>query len=248
MMQQHTSRLSGLPALALWAGFAFLALASAAPAQNAPDIGVAASVVNKVDGTVGQRTVAKATGDKVYQNEVIKTGADSKGQLLFRDETALTVGPNSEVTLDKFVYNPNGTSSVSLRATRGVFRFVSGSLPSQAYEIKTPAGTLGVRGSVGQVIVLPDGTVILRVVQGSFIYDEVVPPLTLGAGQVLILRPGQPPEIRSKLTNAQSALLAPIDLPDQAFNGLPELPDLDKIKNLRDLVRKRGGGHYENSD
>ena len=246
MMQQHTSRWSGLPALALLAGLALLAMPITASAQNAPDIGVAASVVNKVDGTVGQRTVAKATGDKVYENEVIKTGADSKGQLLFRDETALTVGPNSEVTLDKFVYNPNGNSSVSVRATRGVFRFVSGSLPSQAYEIKTPAGTLGVRGSIGQVIVLVDGTVILRVMQGSFVYDGP-PPTTVGPGQVLILRPGLPPEVRSKLTNAQLAMLAPIDLPDQAFNGLPELPDLDKIKNLRDLVRKRGG-HYEQSD
>lgn len=238
MSNQLASRSILFSALAL---AATLGAGGPTMAQGAPEIGVAASVVNKVDGTVGQRTAPKATGDKVYENEIIKTGRDSKSQLLFRDETALTVGPNSEVTLDKFVYNPSGNSSVSVRATRGVFRFVSGSLPSQAYEIKTPAGTLGVRGSVGELIVLDDLTVVLRIVEGSFVFDGIV----LGPGQVLVFRRGQPPEVRSKLTNAQIALLLPIDLPDFGSNGLPELPDLDKIKNLRDLLRKRGGSSYE---
>ena len=221
-----------------------LSLTAPVSAQTAPDIGVAASVVNKVEGTLGQRTAAKATGDKVFENEVIKTGIDSKSQLLFRDETALTVGPNSEVTLDKFVYNPNGNSSVSVRATRGVFRFVSGSLPSTAYEIKTPAGTLGVRGSIGEFAILNDLTVVLHILEGSFLFDGKL----YVAGQVLIIRPGQAPELRDKLTNVQIGILLPITLPDNKFDGLPDLPDLDKIKNLRDLVRKRGGKYAPNSD
>jgi hypothetical protein len=118
--------------LSLILGGALLALPAAA---QAPDIGVAASVTNKVDGSLGSQNRQVATGDKVFENEVIRTGANSKGELLFRDETSLSLGPDSEVKLDKFVYNASG-NAISLNATKGVFRFISGSMPKQAYEIK----------------------------------------------------------------------------------------------------------------
>jgi len=51
------------------------------------------------------------------------------------------------VHLDKFVYDPNkSTGDVAIQATRGSFRFVTGSFGSETYKIKTPYGTLGVRG------------------------------------------------------------------------------------------------------
>ena len=49
--------------------------------------------------------------------------------------------------LDKFVYDPNTSAgSVAIQATRGSFRFVTGSQGKGNYQIKTPYGTLGVRG------------------------------------------------------------------------------------------------------
>ena len=49
--------------------------------------------------------------------------------------------------LDKFVYDPNKSNgAVAIEATRGTFRFVTGSQGSGAYKVKTPYGTLGVRG------------------------------------------------------------------------------------------------------
>jgi hypothetical protein len=67
--------------------------------------------------------------------------------LQFKDSSNLKVGSNSSVHLDKFVYDPNkSTGEVAIQATRGSFRFVTGSLGSETYKIKTPYGTLGVRG------------------------------------------------------------------------------------------------------
>jgi len=67
--------------------------------------------------------------------------------LKFRDNSNLSVGPKSSVRLDKFVYDPNKSAGgVAVEATRGSFRFVTGSQGNGSYQVKTPYGTLGIRG------------------------------------------------------------------------------------------------------
>src|SRR5262249_46863164 len=57
-------------------------------------------------------------------------------------------GPTSEVVLDKFVYDPVGNKGkVVVQTTRGAFRFVTGTQDHSAYQINTPYGSLGVRGT-----------------------------------------------------------------------------------------------------
>ena len=76
--------------------------------------------------------------------------------LVFLDSTNLTVGPISEVLLDKFVYDPNGSSGVVVvQATKGAFRFVTGSQDKRAYQIQTPFGNLGVRGTIVEMVLTP---------------------------------------------------------------------------------------------
>ena len=69
----------------------------------------------------------------------------------------MTVGPTSEVLLDKFVYDPTGSSGkVVLNATRGTFRFITGKQDHRVYAVSTPYGTLGVRGTVVEMKVVPN--------------------------------------------------------------------------------------------
>lgn len=226
---------------------AIAALATGLSAQTqTADIGVAATVVNRVEGSVGSQTTAKKTGDRVFQNELIRTGTESKGQLLFRDETSLTIGPDSEVKLDQFVYNPQGNSSVSLNATKGVFRFISGSLPSQAYEIKTPAATIGVRGTIILIALLPDGTAIFQNGEGSFVAATLFGNFTINRpGQVLVIRPGGQPEINGKLTSWQAALLAPILDPSKTGATVPEFFEQDRVRKLRSILRGKSSGYSD---
>jgi len=112
------------------------------------DIGLTSAARNEVIVVTGTERKGLKIGDQVFQEQQIRTGADSAAQLLFRDETALTVGPNSSLVLDKAVYDPDKkVGELSVRAVSGAFRFVSGSSPSANYTIKTPAGTIGVRGT-----------------------------------------------------------------------------------------------------
>ena len=129
-----------VPALIL-AGL--LALQSTAP--NAQDaIGKATSIKPQADGSHGGTLSA---GSSVYSKETVRTGGSGQADLRFHDSSNLSVGPNSSVRLDKFVYDPNkSASSVAVEATRGSFRFVTGSQGKGNIQVKTPYGTLGVRG------------------------------------------------------------------------------------------------------
>jgi hypothetical protein len=142
-MKKRLVRLAALQVLLL-VGVAHLETANAAS-----NIGVAAAAHNDVSGITGGGSHAVTPGTKIFQDEVIKTGAQSMAQLLFLDETSLSVGPQSEITLDKFIYNPStGVGSVVLSATQGAFRFISGSQPSANYRINTAIATIGTRGTI----------------------------------------------------------------------------------------------------
>ena len=107
-------------------------------------IGTASSVKPEATGSVAGTLSA---GSGVHASENVRTGSAGQADLRFLDNSNMTVGPGSNVRLDKFVYDPNkGTGGVAVEASRGAFRFVTGSQNKGSYSIKTPSGTLGIRG------------------------------------------------------------------------------------------------------
>ena len=111
-------------------------------ASNAQSrIGSANSVKPEASGSIAGTLSA---GSSVHSNETVKTGSSGQAALGFIDKTNLHVGPSSSVRLDKFVYD--GTGSVVIDATKGAFRFSTGAQGKGDYKVKTPYGTLGVRG------------------------------------------------------------------------------------------------------
>jgi len=107
-------------------------------------IGTASSVKPEATGSIAGTLSA---GSGVHASENVRTGSSGQADLRFLDNSNLTVGPGSSVRLDKFVYDPNkGTGGVAVEASRGAFRFVTGSQNKGSYSIKTPSGTLGIRG------------------------------------------------------------------------------------------------------
>jgi hypothetical protein len=118
------------------------------------NIGSATSVRNRVDGVIGGQTRSLSSGSVVHANELIRSQAESIANLQFVDQSKLSVGPNSQVRLDKFVYDPNRKAgSVVIQAGKGAYRFATGVQDSKNYEIKTPYATLGVRGTVLEIVV-----------------------------------------------------------------------------------------------
>jgi hypothetical protein len=139
-----------------------------------PRIGTAASTRPNVEAVAGGNTQKLSAGSEIYANQTVRTGNRGMADLVFLDKTNLSVGPTSEVRLDKFVYDPTGSGgSVVLQATRGAFRFVTGTQAKHAYQVSTPHGTLGVRGTTVEFLVNKPGedcVTKLRLVEGEAEY------------------------------------------------------------------------------
>jgi len=115
----------------------------------------AAGRIKVVSGAVylvrGNSAVPAQAGQVVYQADVLRTGADGRVGLTLKDDTRVSLGPGSEVHLDRFDYAPaEGQLALALKVVRGVVAYVSGhiaKLSPDAVRIETPSAILGVRGT-----------------------------------------------------------------------------------------------------
>jgi hypothetical protein len=108
----------------------------------------------------GGQTIPAQAGQVVFEADTLRTGADGKLGLTLKDDTRLSLGPSSEIRLDKFAYAPaEGRLGFVLNVVKGVAAYVSGriaKLAPDAVRLETPAAIVGVRGT----------TVVLRASQG----------------------------------------------------------------------------------
>ena len=126
---------------------AMLIVVQATASYGQEAIGKATSVKPQAEGIHSGSTRTLSGGSDVYSKETVRTGETGQANLQFHDNSNLSVGPKSTVHLDKYVYDPNKSAgTIAVQATRGSLRFVTGSQGSASYQIKTPYGTLGVRG------------------------------------------------------------------------------------------------------
>ncbi|MDE2489351.1 MAG: FecR domain-containing protein [Elusimicrobia bacterium] len=141
-----------LALLALLSG----AASAAVPASPAglTGIGVAAAVRGAVRAVAPGAAVGRvlSSGQPVYLNDHVTTGPGGGLQLLLKDQTTFTLGPNSDMVLDTFVYDPaTSAGKVSARIVKGAFRFVTGKVARRDpanMQVALPVGTIGIRGTI----------------------------------------------------------------------------------------------------
>jgi hypothetical protein len=147
------------------AAASFLALVTAGhAAERIGDTAVIHNIVEQVAATPAPIKV----GDDVFANENVRTGAESAAKFVFSDQTNLALGPTSTVKLDRFVYKGNNVNYVkaAVNFTAGAFRFTTGASEKGAYELKTNTATIGVRGTVFDVLV-ENGESTVSLVEGA---------------------------------------------------------------------------------
>ena len=108
-------------------------------------IGVAVGEINN------QNNEKLLSGSKIFYGDTIVVKAKSNAQILFLDETVMTVGESTELTIDEFIYDPktnNGNFVTNIKS--GIVKTISGKISEknpENLEIKIPNGSLGVRGT-----------------------------------------------------------------------------------------------------
>lgn len=143
---------------------ALTALLSTSVAFAQEQVGQATLVKTAVTGAAGPLAIKSP----VYRDERITTSPSGLGEFTFRDGTKFAVGGSSSVVIDRFVFDgSNGFDQLTLNAARGSFRWISGKSKSQAYEIVTPAGTIGVRGTRLDIFVGPGGLTSVVLLEGA---------------------------------------------------------------------------------
>ncbi|AXO15912.1 FecR family protein [Thalassospira indica] len=152
-------RLAGATLLCapLIAATVFMAPKPASAELEAEMAGVSAAVtgeitLSKVTGEVG---ILVESGMPVYLGDRIVTSANSGMQVLLLDETVFTIGPNSDVAIDEFVYDPaTGDGRIVADMAKGVMRFVTGKIPlnnPSSMDVNLPVGSIGIRGTIGLI-------------------------------------------------------------------------------------------------
>jgi hypothetical protein len=99
-------------------------------------------------------------GQIVFEADGLRTGGDGKIGVTLNDDTRLSLGPNSELKLERFSYTPaNSAFGLVLKFVRGATTYVSGriaKLAPDSIRLETPASIIGVRGTTLAVSVLPE--------------------------------------------------------------------------------------------
>jgi hypothetical protein len=126
---------------------------AASPAHAQARVGEAAVIHNEVVRVMGSAASQINVGDGVLRDEIVRTGQDSAARLVMADSTNLSLGPGATIKLDRTVFDDEHTyRDIAIRLTTGAFRFVTGHSEKAAYTISTPLATIGVRGTVLDIL------------------------------------------------------------------------------------------------
>jgi hypothetical protein len=173
-------------AIASGVAAAGLGIAGPVRAASEPDsVGGVEDIVNYAWSTIAPDPKDEIEfQDDVYTNEIVETADESALVVKFSDGSKLTLGENSKLVIDRYVYNPGGDSAQALTLTKGAFRFLSGQMPKSNVQIKTPAVSIGIRGTELVFDVLDDGETEMSTITGQA-------DVTDGGGETLTVNPDE---------------------------------------------------------
>jgi hypothetical protein len=142
-------------------GVVVLVLAGCAPVwgQEAAAVGRIKVVSGSAFILRQNATIPAELGQVVFESDGLRTGADGRIGVTLKDDTRVSLGPNSEARIDRFVYAPaDGRLGFVFNIVRGVAAYVSGQIAKLAPDsirLETPAAIVGVRGTSLAVRVEP---------------------------------------------------------------------------------------------
>ena len=116
-----------------------------------PDqVGKASQINGGVTVTREGATKALNSSDPLSMNDTVTTGPNGHADLTLADGTQITMGPNSAITIDNYVYDPGSAGSQEhFSVLEGAFRYASGLIgkKDEKRNIETEWGHVGIRGT-----------------------------------------------------------------------------------------------------
>jgi len=170
-----------------------LAVLSAPSFAKNDTIGVNSSIKGDVTIASGEQAAKQAViKDPVLLRDIVTASTDSSLQVLLLDQTVFTVGPDSLLTIDEFVYNPKKRkNTMTASVQKGMFRFMSGNISKSKrpkVSVNTPVASLGVRGTIVEGLVGQDA---INIARSAGVLPAGAPADIAGATLFVLRGPGQ---------------------------------------------------------
>lgn len=131
--------------------FLFAVAAIASPALSSESIGTIHSVKGTASVHRGATTLPAAIGTSLLRGDLVRTGKPGAVGIVLTDDTTLSLGPNSELELKEYRFDPKaGSFSLVARMVKGSFSYLTGligKLAPGAVQLIIPDATIAVRGT-----------------------------------------------------------------------------------------------------
>ena len=133
-------------------GIALLSILWGGPALGAATpVGMVKTLSGEASISRGDLTLPVSAGALLMEGDTIKTAREAALGFILKDNTLMTLGPDSELVISRFLYAPAEENlSLVVRMLKGTATFLTGiigKLSPEAVKIETPEATIGIRGT-----------------------------------------------------------------------------------------------------
>lgn len=120
-------------------------------ADELPPIGYVKNLTGEATITTKRDIISAKVGSPIYQSSVLNTRAQSSIGITLKDATVISLGPETEFSIDEYAYVPaKNKLKFGSRITKGSLNYISGiiaKLQPDAVTVTTPSGIIGIRGT-----------------------------------------------------------------------------------------------------
>lgn len=218
--------------------FAAITVALAASATAEP-VGLVQKLRNTAYGTPPATARApKQPTDGVEFNELIETVRSSAIEIGFVDGSRLTLGADSSIRVDEFVFDSDaGSGNATLTLGKGAVRWITGVMPGEAVTLETPTATIAIRGTTLKIGVRANGDTLVALLDG------LVTARSKESGASADIEEGQSAIVTRTGVDVQDGILA---VADPVVDG--GWSQAGSFRGSRSGGADRGGGSSGGSD
>lgn len=145
-------------------------------------------------------------GVKLDEKDTLKTEENSQVQIIFDDETVVTIGNNSNFSINEYLFEESKTPSAKFGLFKGAMRTITGKIGKMApenFNVQTKTATIGIRGTNFTVIAQADGSSSIYCTLGAIIVSSVEKVSTVTQGFYISISPDGAKSEPAKFTPAE---------------------------------------------
>lgn len=165
------------------------------------NIGKIAALTGDASIHRNSQVLSASLGMSLLKNDVVQTKANAKLQIIFKDKTIITIGKNSSLDIEEYLYDTNNpkNSKANFSFFKGAFKTVTGTigkLNKEKFILKTKSSTIGIRGTI-----VVGNQEVVACTQGGISVTSNGVTVDVDANELTTTKEGEAPTPAQPITN-----------------------------------------------